>query len=192
MSTYIHTYTGTKMFLLDPFWPDIDLRDIAHHLSRICRYTGACKDHYSVAQHSVILSKMVPSKLAGWALMHDAAEAYLNDLSYPLKQSGAVGGFVQVEQVMMRAVWDRFQMPPFAEEPPEVKEADRYLCFLEMMQLEVGGTKHTPCRRPEGILLIPYIEPLPAEQAKILFLERALELAGVGQLQLQYVNHVEI
>lgn len=85
---FILTYTGKK-FTFDCITSDlIDIQDIAHALSHLCRFTGHTNMFYSVAQHSLLVSEKMPGgpadKLAG--LLHDAAETYTNDLSSPLKK----------------------------------------------------------------------------------------------------------
>src|SRR5690349_6806238 len=87
MST-ITTHSGVQFDLLKPDPSVVHLEDIAHALSHLCRYTGHCNRFYSVAEHSVIVSLMVPPsepKLAMQGLLHDATEAYVNDLARPLK-----------------------------------------------------------------------------------------------------------
>lgn len=85
---FILTYTG-KVFPYYDVSPDnIDIRDIAHALSHLCRFTGHTTMFYSVAQHSLLVAEKMPGgpeeKLVG--LLHDAAEAYTNDLASPLKR----------------------------------------------------------------------------------------------------------
>lgn len=85
---FILTYSGL-VFPFDKITPEcIDIRDIAHSLSHLCRYTGHTNMFYSVAQHSLLVSEKVTGgptvKLC--ALLHDAAEAYTNDLASPLKK----------------------------------------------------------------------------------------------------------
>ncbi len=80
------TYTGKLIDLENVKAEDICIRDIAHALSLLCRYNGHTKHFYSVAEHCVLLSKaegMPGTPLA--RLLHDAAEAYLGDVSSPLK-----------------------------------------------------------------------------------------------------------
>ena len=81
--TEMETYTGKYVDLLNPQPDQICLADIAVHLSNICRFGGAVSRFYSVAEHSVRVAD-----LAGlYGLLHDAHEAYTNDLTAPLKQA---------------------------------------------------------------------------------------------------------
>lgn len=96
---------------MDP--QDIDIRDIAHHLSNICRYTGATPHHYSVAQHSVIVSqylKTTEMRLAG--LLHDAAEAYLNDIASPIKHDPRFAFFVEIDAKLSATIYRAFGIEP--------------------------------------------------------------------------------
>lgn len=83
--TYITTFSGKQVDLLRPTAEMISSVDIAHHLANTGRWAGATRSFYSVAQHSVLLTYIVPPELAQWALMHDAAEAYIGDITRPLK-----------------------------------------------------------------------------------------------------------
>ncbi len=84
---WIQTYTGRAVDLLNPQPDQICLEDIAHALSRICRYTGHTEKHYSVAQHSVLTARYMPKGFEAYGLLHDAAEAYIGDVSKPLKMA---------------------------------------------------------------------------------------------------------
>ena len=88
MSQFITTFTGKK-FYFDHIDPDqICIADIAHALSMLCRFTGHVHQFYSVAQHSLLVDQQIngPPHLHLAALLHDAAEAYVNDLATPLKR----------------------------------------------------------------------------------------------------------
>lgn len=130
---WIETFTGLKFHLLDPQPEDICIEDIAHALSNQCRYTGHVKRFYSVAEHSLhvsLLSATFP--LAG--LMHDASEAYIADLSRPIKQCTPVGEpYYVIENKIMKAIGEKFgfEWPP----PPEVKTADNIMLLTEKDQL---------------------------------------------------------
>jgi uncharacterized protein len=83
---WISTYTQ-KAFYFDKLDPDsICIEDIAHALSNVCRFSGHCPHHYSVAQHSVLVSKLCSQDDALTGLLHDATEAYIGDMVTPLKR----------------------------------------------------------------------------------------------------------
>jgi hypothetical protein len=73
---YFRTFTGRRVHSLSPSSDEIDIDDIAHSLAYQCRFLGHTDGFYSVAQHSVLVSQMVPEQDALWGLLHDAAEAY--------------------------------------------------------------------------------------------------------------------
>lgn len=81
----VQTYSGRFYDLVSPTPDQFALVDIAHHLSQLCRFGGATLQPYSVAQHSLVVSYLVPPEHALEALLHDAPEAYLSDLPAPLK-----------------------------------------------------------------------------------------------------------
>lgn len=119
---YMATFTGEHFFPAAPNVDQIHIADIAISLSRQCRYNGHCREFYSVAQHSVIVSHFLPAPLRFWGLMHDAAEAYVGDMVYPAKRLLGTA-FSDIEQPIMDCVVKRFGLSP-AVEPPVVKEAD--------------------------------------------------------------------
>lgn len=82
---WMQTYTGRQFFPLDPHPDDVDPVDIARALSMTCRYGGHVSTFYSVAEHCVLMSNAVSAEAAAWALIHDAAEAYIGDMIRPLK-----------------------------------------------------------------------------------------------------------
>lgn len=106
---WIQTYSGKPFPIGEPKGSDFSIVDIGHHLSRLNRYTGAIHtEFYTVAEHSVrvayYLSELVKREFGKecsasdqlWAyrcgLMHDAHEAYLNDLNSPLKRHLTAAG----------------------------------------------------------------------------------------------------
>ena len=109
----IRTFTGRYVNPLQLHAGDICIEDIGHHLSNICRYTGACPEFYSVAQHSVYVSTHMwtryDSAEAGLAgLLHDAAEAYLNDIASPVKHSPQMEWYRECEKEAERLVFEVF------------------------------------------------------------------------------------
>ena len=51
--SYITTFTGKHFDPIHPVPEKIDVKDIAHALSLICRANGHTRFFYSVAQHSI-------------------------------------------------------------------------------------------------------------------------------------------
>jgi len=98
--------SGALMNLTCPNAEDIDIEDIAQALSRICRFAGMTRDFYSVAEHSVHISRRVPPEVALAALLHDASEAYLGDLTRPLK--AVLPDYKRIERRVERAVEEAF------------------------------------------------------------------------------------
>ena len=82
---WIQTVSGKRVDLSNPNLETIDILDIAYALSQICRYTGHSNKFYSVAEHSIRVSQIVSPELRLHALLHDASEAYIQDISRPLK-----------------------------------------------------------------------------------------------------------
>jgi uncharacterized protein len=130
---WIQTYTGRRFYPLDPRPDEVDILDIAHALAQQCRFTGHTKTHYSVAQHSCLVSQHAGEADGLWGLLHDAAEAYISDLSRPVKQSIRAAGitlFDEIEDRIMVAVCLRYGLPP-GPMPVEVNRADLLLLATE-------------------------------------------------------------
>ena len=84
-SEWIITASGKRFYLRRPTPADIDAGDVAHALAHICRFNGHTREFYSVAQHSILVSRLLPDELKLAGLLHDAAEAYCGDMVKPLK-----------------------------------------------------------------------------------------------------------
>jgi len=130
---WIQTFTGKQFWPLDPHIEDIDIRDIAHALSNLCRYGGHVEQFYSVAQHSVLVSREVPAEHALRGLLHDASEAYLIDIPRPIKHSPGMEVYRAAENVLQRAIYLRFGLGP--EDPDCIKTTDRLLLRTEQRDL---------------------------------------------------------
>lgn len=171
-SGWIQLYSGRKFYPMDPKVEDIDIEDIAHSLSNMCRFTGHCRSFYSVAQHSVLVSHLVgPHGLYG--LLHDASEAYMVDMPRPIKRLKEMQPFRDMEQKVMQVICKRFGLPE--QEPFVVKEADTKMLATEARDLM--GPLHPDWNQP--VAPLPFkIEALPPKEAKELFLTRYRELTG--------------
>jgi uncharacterized protein len=116
----ILTNRGTYFDYIRPDLSDIHPEDIARGLANTCRFAGQPTSFYSVAQHCVLVSYMVPPEDAFAGLMHDAAEAYVGDIPSPLKQF--LPDYKVIEKRVEQAIADRFGLTlPW---PDSVKHAD--------------------------------------------------------------------
>lgn len=136
----IQTFTGRLVNPLNLSVDDIDILDIAHSLAHQCRWGGHCRSHFSVAQHSVYVSRRVPSEDALWGLLHDASEAYLIDLPRPLKHHPEFGQVYQAaEAKVMATVAEKFGL--VFPRPSSVKVVDDRMLATEYRDL-MGGGEH--------------------------------------------------
>lgn len=108
MSKCIRTYTGLHVDPRHVLASQINIEDIAHALSNICRYGGHCREFYSVAQHSVLVASKLPLHLQLAGLLHDASEAYLGDIVAPLKHRKGFGKYREIEYDLQHRIYDAF------------------------------------------------------------------------------------
>lgn len=123
--------TKTGFFdILKPEDYEYDIREIAQALSKICRYTGHIADgvpFYSVAEHCVLVSHLCPKRYALAGLLHDASEAYVGDVSSPLKK--LLKDYKPIEENIQSCIAFQFGVTfPFHE---SVKKADAEAYWLE-------------------------------------------------------------
>jgi len=172
---WMQTYSGRIFYPLDPRPEDIDIEDIAHALSLQCRFNGHCRTFYSVAEHSVRVSELLPREFALWGLLHDAAETYLGDLVRPIKRQAEFSHYREHERVIEAAVATKFALYP-TEIPRQVRHADDVLLATERRDLL--GSNPAPWESlppPLPATIEPLVSPSAAEAA---FLWRFCELTG--------------
>lgn len=173
LSAMIHTSQANTFDLLAPHKSNINIDDIAHQLSNLCRFNGATTTHYSVAQHSVLVSRIVPPYLALAGLMHDAAEAYIGDLPSPLK--ALLPDYQDIENNILQTIFEKVGLTfPYHN---EVKRADLVALATEARDLlnPVGEEKQwdslsgiSPCEIS--------ITPMTPAEAEAAFRARYFEL----------------
>lgn len=123
----IRTFTGNYVNVFDAIPELICIEDIAHALSMQCRFGGHLPEFYSVAQHSVEVSKLVPIEDQFQALMHDASEAYLLDIPSPIKSG--LRDYKDIEDGLMRTIASVFNFQYPLTKP--VKDADAIMLQIE-------------------------------------------------------------
>lgn len=167
----INLIGGRQIDLRYPRVEDILITDIAGALSKICRFAGHVPNFYSVAQHSVLVSRALPESLALAGLLHDASEAYLNDITRALKHSPEMVGYRQLEDRMQRTIFRAFNLPEDMD--ASIKRADQELAHIEMRTMLFGETllmSEVPGSLPF------YIEPLCPGVAEEMFLMEFVKL----------------
>jgi hypothetical protein len=160
----IRTWTGQFIEgvdgAIDP--RQIELQDIAHGLSNLCRFSGQAR-FYTVAGHSILVSEWIEQnggtpQEALWGLLHDASEAYITDMPMPVKIF--CPQYYAIEKNFMKAICIRFGLPE--KQPAIVYRADHALLAKEMSL--------------EGIFCgsFPYVDKHPYQD----FVRRFFELGG--------------
>ena len=175
--TEFMTQSGRFVDVVAPTPGDVNVEDIAHHLSMICRFGGATPVHYSVAQHCVFVSKILEAEypddhvLQYAGLLHDASEAYVGDMVSPLKRRQE--DFRAVEDKWMVAIGGALKVDPKLLEDPRVHRADDQAFGSEWRDI----LQRPPLKA--NILSPLHITPVPAVEARALFMARFYELKGL-------------
>ncbi|MCL6397246.1 HD family hydrolase [Pectobacterium carotovorum subsp. carotovorum] len=170
--SWISTYTGRHFNYQQPSPDDICIEDIAHALSQINRFCGHTCFPYSVAQHSVGASYLVPPEFAFEALMHDAHEAYVTDMMSPLKR--LLPDYQQVEADIEVMVRIKFGLP--FKMSAAVKHADLVMLATEKEALLHPGAGEWPILNgiePAQRIIVP----MSAIDARHEFMARFNELS---------------
>ena len=173
---YITSTTG-KHF--DPINPDknlIDIVDIAHSLSLICRANGHFKSFYSVASHSIACSieaekRGFDKKIQLACLLHDASEAYLSDVTRPIK--AMLTKYLEVEDKLQNTIWEKYLgFIPDEEDRRKIFGVDDDMLSLEFLNLmpEKLGDRY------KNIISEVNFEFVPMEVTEKRFIDRFYEL----------------
>lgn len=170
--SWIETYTGKRFWPLEPDPSLVDIEDIAHALSIVNRFNGHAVAPYSVAQHSILCSQVAPPHLKLQALMHDAAEAYISDVTRPVKRF--MPEFRQIEDNLWKnGIAPRFQLSESLD--PEVVAIDTNILLTEARDLRLPLTFEwwSGTASPYSMK----IEPWPWQTAKLHFLDSFHQLS---------------
>lgn len=134
----IKTYTG---IMIDPRNASVDeicIKDIAHALSMLCRANGHFPHFYSVGQHSINCAKEAEAR--GYSrrvqlgcLLHDASEAYLSDITRPVKPY--LVGYLDIEASLQKVIFDKWIPALSDEEKKQVFEIDDTILYYEFVEL---------------------------------------------------------
>ena len=136
---FIITFSKQKFSPLQAKAEEIDIVDIAHALSLMCRANGHVRHFYSVAQHCLNCSREaeargLPEEIQLACLLHDASEAYISDITRPIKRS--LPQYLEFEEVLQNKIFDKFKLAHLTEEEHAlVKEIDDSLLYYELLDL---------------------------------------------------------
>jgi hypothetical protein len=175
LSEGIRLFSGAMFDYNNPADSDVVIEDIAHALSNNCRFAGHCKHLYSIAQHAVNASMIVPPEYAFDALMHDTAEFATNDIPTPLKIALPV--FKELEVRIESSMSERFGFTyPLS---PAVKLADAQMLALEKETLLPQDTSEWEMLRGVDYAHLRELVDLTSwtpERARFEFLDRYEEI----------------
>ena len=177
---WVTCWTGTRFHLYGDDPEEIQLEDIAHHLSMVSRFTGGLLRPYSVAEHSILVMKLVASNGGTapemlQALMHDSPEAYIADIASPFKPE--FGGYTDHEDRIWRRIATKFNIEPTMYQ--RVKSADTLAYFIESISLspkghhresrnwEIFGPLAEAFIQQEGAIVEDMLHPLELKQTFI-------------------------
>lgn len=170
---WITTYSGCHFDYTTPSVEHIHITDIAQALSHECRFAGHLDQFYSVAQHSVLVSQIVPPLFALEALLHDAAEAYCKDIPAPLK--ALLPEYKRIEYKIDAVIRQRFGVCSWLSDV--VKHADLIMLATERRDLDIDTGVVWP--QLDGITPSDInVFPLSPAQARHAFIARFDQLWG--------------
>jgi len=180
MKPLIETYTGRLVSFTRPRPEQIEFRDIAWALSRLARFNGHTQGEYpyTVAQHSVWVAYVAQHHMAAdketimQALFHDAHEAYMGDITTPLKSMTALKNQIEKIATRLQAVIHEALLIPTPDKfrTSLIEEADRYALAVEARHLITSTGKDWPGAKdvPDELYEL-FWTPLPAQKAFTLF-----------------------
>lgn len=135
----IRTISG---IMIDPVRPrpeQIEITDIAHALSMLCRANGHFKHFYSVGQHCIncaaeAKARGLDPRLQLACLLHDASEAYLSDVTRPVKEE--LSAYLTIEKPLQALIWNKWLSVPLSEEEEkQVFDIDDEMLYFEFEHL---------------------------------------------------------
>lgn len=178
---WMQTRRRHRFYFDDPGEGVIDIRDIAAGVAKECRFNGQCDGFYTVAEHSITVSRVVEERhndptLTLAALLHDASEAYLRDIPTPHKTCGDMATYRERESRTQDAIERRFHLPRGLTRDERIKAADWDCLAVEarllMAPLDPAWEAWLVGTKPVEIKISRY----PWDVAERLFLQRFREI----------------
>ena len=139
MANYIRTYSGVRFVPTEPEKEKIQIEDIAHALPMLCRGNGHVKTFWSVGEHCICcakeaLARGLGARLALACLLHDASEAYLADVTRPVKAE--LPRYKEIEGPLQDLIWNKWLSAPLTSaENTQVFEIDDHMLAHEFIHI---------------------------------------------------------
>jgi len=136
---YITTFSGENITPLDPDINQIHIEDIAHSLSLLCRANGHFDYFFSIAQHSIncaneAKARKYPARIQLAALLHDASESYISDVTRPVKKH--LQDYLLIEEKLQNIIYNKFLGEELSDdEMILIKEIDNDMLICEFNNL---------------------------------------------------------
>ena len=181
---FVPTFTGKALDVINPNPDDICIEDIAHGLSNLCRWAGQIRTFYSVAEHSIWVSYFVDPLWAYEALMHDSAEAYLNDITRGVKNK--LPKYKRIEENLLFHIAAKFLFFPEDFWPDLVKNADNEVGGNEIRDLVTNGPERFfPTFTPKRTISLTgdRMTPVEAERAFLWRFNQIKEMEAIRYAQ---------
>lgn len=154
---WLQTASGRAWPLLSPSPTDLHWPDLAEGLGKQCRFSGATRTFYSVAQHCILVAEQLPPEWRAYGLLHDAHKALIGDMPTPVRAAlrtlGGAEAWERLEAATDAAIYRAAGLPWPA--PMEVRAAVKR-ADLRALATEVRDLMTTPERQWE-----PLPDPLP-------------------------------
>ena len=136
--SYILTYKKKEFYPLEPKIEDIDIEDIAHALSLLCRANGHFKHFYSVGLHSIncayeAIARGYSNTVVLGCLLHDGSEAYLADITRPVKKH--LTEYIKFEDVLQNMIFEKWIPCLSEDEKHQIFEIDDAVLYYEFIEL---------------------------------------------------------
>lgn len=184
--TWMYVGKNTKFYPFNPSVESISIDDIAHSLSKQCRFLGHLSGFYSVAEHSIHVANCVQryfyndksyGMFVKYALLHDATETYIGDMSSPLKH--LFPEYQKLEKSIMEVIAKKFNL--IWPVPTAMLDITKYFDKL-LLSTEVRKLKRYTCQKDWNLL-----PPMDTEiikcwlpsKAKFMFLTKFRMLFGM-------------
>jgi len=138
-SPWIQTCTGMKFHFTEVDQYPFDLEDFAQPLSLLCRFVGHISKFYSVGEHCIHVASLLESRgynpqTVWFGLIHDAGEAFIGDISRPLKH--LVEDTIRpIEEKILKGICVNYKVNYTNVDREAVHTADLDLCSTEALKL---------------------------------------------------------